>query len=231
MPAPDLRVSRQPLPSAVPEALRNRILTGDLTGGTQLRQEALSQEFGVSRVPVREALRQLEAEGLVRIFDHRGAVVTELSLDDVRELLDIRALVESDLLLRAVPRQCAADIDEAAAALAEFETALARHDIAHWGTLNARFHIALYRAAGRPQTMALVESLHNRTDRYTRMQILLTNFADRAQAEHPHLLALCRSKDAIGAAAFLRQHVLNAADSLDDWFARRDGTRTALSAR
>ncbi|MCD2476343.1 GntR family transcriptional regulator, partial [Staphylococcus aureus] len=85
---PDLRVSRQTLTSAVSEALRNRILTGDLTGGTQLRQEALSQEFGVSRVPVREALRQLEAEGLVRIFDHRGAVVTELSLDDVRELLD-----------------------------------------------------------------------------------------------------------------------------------------------
>ncbi|MBI3144746.1 MAG: GntR family transcriptional regulator, partial [Pseudogulbenkiania sp.] len=75
-------IKRQTLTSAVTESLRQRILAGEFADGQQLRQEALSNEYGVSRVPVREALRQLEAEGLIQIIDHKGALVSKLSLDD-----------------------------------------------------------------------------------------------------------------------------------------------------
>lgn len=200
------------------DAIRQRILAGEWSDGSQLRQEALSRELGMSRVPIREALRQLEAEGLVNIIENRGAVVSQLSLPEVVELLRLRILLECDVLLEAVPRQTGADIAEAEALLAKFEVALRDKDISTWGILNAQFHLALYRAAGRPQTLAMIEQLHNRTDRYTRMQILLTDFSERAHHEHMQLLEFCKQKDAISAAAFLRQHVLNAEEALEAWY-------------
>ncbi|MGL6071651.1 GntR family transcriptional regulator [Craterilacuibacter sp.] len=200
------------------EAIRQRILAGEWADGRQLRQEALSRELGMSRVPIREALRQLEAEGLVNIIENKGAVVAQLSLPEIVELLRVRVLLECDVLLEAIPRQTSADIMEAERLLARFELALRDKDISTWGILNAQFHLALYRAANRSQTMAIIEQLHNRTDRYTRMQILLTGFNERAHDEHTQLLAYCRQKDAISAAAFLRQHILNAEEALEAWY-------------
>ncbi|MFC3626376.1 GntR family transcriptional regulator [Vogesella amnigena] len=208
----------QSLTVVATEAIRQRILAGEWADGSQLRQEALSRELGMSRVPIREALRQLEAEGLVNIIENRGAVVSQLSLPEIVELLRVRVLLECDVLLEAIPRQTSADIAEAEALLARFEVALRDKDISAWGILNAQFHMALYRAAGRGQTLAIIEQLHNRTDRYTRMQILLTGFNDRAHHEHTQLLEYCRQKDAISAAAFLRQHIMNAEEALEAWY-------------
>lgn len=213
------------------EAIRQRILAGEWADGSQLRQEALSRELGMSRVPVREALRQLEAEGLVNIIDNKGAVVSQLSLTEIVELLRVRVLLECDVLLEAIPQQTSADIELAQSLLAEFELALARQDVSAWGILNARFHLALYQAANRPQTLAIIEQLHNRTDRYTRMQILLTGFNDRALREHEHLLALCRQKDAVSAAAYLRQHVLNAEEALEAWYRAQAASKPAKRGR
>ncbi|KZE33924.1 GntR family transcriptional regulator [Crenobacter luteus] len=210
-------IKRQTLTSAVTESLRQRILSGEFQDGQQLRQEALSNEYGVSRVPVREALRQLEAEGLIQIIDHKGALVSTLSLDDVLELLDIRALLESELLRAAIPRQTSADLDAAAATLKEFGVALEKHDVRHWGELNSRFHLALYRAAQRPNTLALIEQLHNKTDRYTRMQILFTHTMERAHEEHNKLLALCRAKATDEAVDFIRYHILSAGHALESY--------------
>ncbi|WP_215779731.1 MULTISPECIES: GntR family transcriptional regulator [unclassified Paludibacterium] len=221
----------QSLTAIATETLRQRILAGEWADGGQLRQEALSRELGMSRVPIREALRQLEAEGLVTIIENRGAVVSELSLPEIVELLRVRVLLECDVLLEAIPRQCAADIAAAEALLADFERALNDRDIASWGVLNARFHLALYRAAERPQTLALIEQLHNRTDRYTRMQILLTGFNERAHQEHSQLLALCKAKDAISAAAFLRQHILHAEAALEAWYRSQAQAKPARRTR
>src|SRR3954462_13104423 len=97
-------IQRQTIASMTVEALRERILRGDYPEGEPLRQDALADELGVSRIPVREALRQLEAEGLVTFNPHRGAVVSSLSLDEIVELFELRADIECDLLARAVPR-------------------------------------------------------------------------------------------------------------------------------
>src|SRR3954464_3473882 len=97
-------IQRQTIASMTITALRERILRGDYPEGEPLRQDAIADELGVSRIPVREALRQLEAEGLVTFSPHRGAVVSSLSLDEIDELFDLRAQIECDLLAHAVPR-------------------------------------------------------------------------------------------------------------------------------
>ena len=87
--------------AAAADKLRRRILDGTLPAGFQLRQDLLAEELGISRIPIREALVQLEAEGLVRIIPHRGAVVSELSLSEIEELFELRALIEPHLLRRS----------------------------------------------------------------------------------------------------------------------------------
>lgn len=210
-------IKRQTLTSAVTESLRQRILSGEFLDGQQLRQEALSIEYGVSRVPVREALRQLEAEGLIQIIDHKGALVSKLSLDDVLELLDIRAVLESELLRASIPCQSSADLQLATEILAEFEQGLINNDVRHWGEMNSRFHMALYRSAKRPNTLALIQQLHNKTDRYTRMQILFTQTMERANQEHTRLLELCRTGRVDEAAEFIRVHILSAGHALENY--------------
>jgi DNA-binding GntR family transcriptional regulator len=98
-----VRLKRPTVVSMTADALRERILRGDYAEGVPLRQDAIAQDLGVSRIPVREALRQLEAEGLVTFSPHRGAVVSSLSLKEIRELFELRAEIESDLLRRAIP--------------------------------------------------------------------------------------------------------------------------------
>src|SRR5437868_3185775 len=115
------------------EALRERILRGHYPEGEPLRQDALASELGVSRIPVREALRQLEAEGLVTFAPHRGAVVSSLSIDEITELFELRAEVEGELLRRAIPKMTAADHAQVSDILDDYERALARGDVAVWG--------------------------------------------------------------------------------------------------
>src|SRR3954465_9938852 len=98
-----LPVRRQTLTGMTADAIRERILRGPYPEGEPLRQDAIGIELGVSRIPVREALRQLEAEGLVTFNPHRGALVSTLSLKQIRELFELRAEIEGDLIRRAVP--------------------------------------------------------------------------------------------------------------------------------
>src|SRR5690348_10896665 len=87
-------IQRQSLTSAVAETLRERIVRGEIKEGEQLRQDAIATELAVSRIPVREALRQLEAEGLITIVPHRGAVVSLLSTEEIEEIFEMRAVLE-----------------------------------------------------------------------------------------------------------------------------------------
>src|SRR5829696_1672199 len=106
-------------PDLIADSLREDILRGTIPPGQPLRQEELARRFGVSRLPVRDALLRLEAEGLVVVFPNRGAFVVSLSAAEVREIYDLRVLLEGDVLERAVPRVATADwrrIDGALAA-------------------------------------------------------------------------------------------------------------------
>jgi DNA-binding GntR family transcriptional regulator len=202
------KLQRQTVVESAAEELRRRILAGEFRAGEALRQDALAEEFGISRIPVREAFRQLAAEGLVTIHAHRGAVVSTLSPEEIAELFDLRALLEPDLIRRAVPRMAEADFAEAARILSEYSAAIDRSDLNAWGELNTEYHLALYRPAARVQTLALVRTLLVNTDRYTRLQLAVAGGTNRAKAEHAELLDICRRGASEEAARFTRRHVM-----------------------
>ncbi len=214
---------RQTVVTLTLEALRERILRGDYPEGAPLRQDAIAAEFGVSRIPVREALRQLEAEGLVTINPHHGATVSSLSIDEVRELFELRALIEADLLRRAIPRMAPADLERAAEILDEYEEAFRSGDVGEWGELNWEFHSTLLAPAERPLTMGVVESLQNQSDRYIRLQLSLTSGQTRANEEHRAILDAVREGEADRACALLAAHITGAGRSLVDFLRKHRG--------
>ena len=210
-------IERKTVAESVAETLRNRILAGELGEGEQLRQEVLAADLGVSRIPLREAFRLLEGEGLITIAPHRGAVVAVRSPEEIGELFDLRVLLEPDILRHAIPKLTERDLSEAGTILAGYNTALAERDVQTWGRLNTQFHLALYGPAERPRSLALVRSLLDQTDGYTRMQLLLTGGQQRAQREHTELLELCRARNISAATKLVEDHVREAGRSLVDF--------------
>jgi len=207
------------------EALRERILAGEYPEGEPVRQDAVAEQLGVSRIPVREALRQLETEGLVTFNPHRGAVVSTLSLTEIEEVFALRANIESDLLRRAIPRLTDDDLQRADEILDAYELALKSRDVGVWADLNWQFHSTLHAPADRPLTMGIVQRLHNQSDRYQRMQIALTHGEMRANAEHRAIAAASRRRDAKQACRLLEQHILGAGKSLLDFLERQRAGR------
>lgn len=212
-------MSRAPyktLTQSVVEILRARILKGELSAGTPLRQDALAQELNVSRVPVREALMQLEVQGLVRFEAHRGAVVTRLDPEAIDELFYLRAMLESDMLFHACDRLTEADLQQAEQILAEFDQIVETSShIERWSELNRRFHTALYGPAQRPRTLALVEQINLSCDRYIQLELLQSRQGIiTAEREHAQLLQLCRARRKFEAAALLKQHIEAAGQSI-----------------
>src|SRR6478752_7016094 len=106
-------------PDLIAETLRDEILRGAIPPGAALRQEELAERFGVSRLPVRDALMRLETQGLVHVYPNRGAFVISLSAEEVREIYEMRLLLEGDILERAVPRMTEEDWRQIDAASAE----------------------------------------------------------------------------------------------------------------
>ncbi|WP_186419064.1 GntR family transcriptional regulator [Bosea sp. CS1GBMeth4] len=190
------------LSSAIVDRLRQDILDGSYPAGSQLRQDALAQAYEVSRIPVREALFQLEAEGFVRIVPHKGAIVSGLSLDEINDVFELRELLEPRLLASSLPALTAEDFAAVAGMEAAFEEAMQAGDVGRWGVLNADFHLALYARATQPRTLSIVSGLLQTSDRYTRLQLQRSSSIERAQAEHNELIRLCRA-GAIGEASRL----------------------------
>jgi len=211
------------------DAIRERILRGRYPEGEPLRQDAIGAELGVSRIPVREALRQLEAEGLVTFNPHRGAVVTTLSLKQIQELFELRAEIEGDLIRRAVPNMTAEDHARAAEILDAYEIALHAGQVTVWGALNWQFHSTLYAPADRELTMSMVNKLHQHSDRYLRMQLALTHGESRARHEHRAIAAAAKKRDAAKASALLRDHILGAGRALVSFIDRERTQRESTS--
>lgn len=200
--------------SAVAEELRRRIVDGEFKSGFQLRQDALAAEFGVSRIPVREALMQLEAEGLVKIHPHRGAIVSELSSEEIGELFELRALLEPRLLKASAPRLTEADYKRLNEILQEYASELQAMHVGRWGELNNEFHMVLYQHAKQPRSLAIVANLLQESDRHTRLQLSLTQGMERAATEHAELLKLCAEGKIAAACTLLKAHIEDAGESL-----------------
>ncbi len=224
-----LPLRRQTLAGMTLDSLRDRILRGRFPEGEPLRQDAIAEELGVSRIPVREALRQLEAEGLVTFHPHRGAVVSTLSLDEITEMFELRAGIEGDLLRRAVPLMTSADDAQARAILDAYEDALHTGEVARWGELNWQFHSVLYAPANRHYTLNVVSKLHQHADRYLRMQLALTHGESRARTEHRAIAMAARKRDVRKASQLMRAHILHAGKTLVSFLEEHRGERVTAT--
>ena len=199
----------------VVEVIRQKILSGEIKGGAPLRQAALATELNVSRIPVREALLQLEAEGLVEFEAHKGATATRLSAYQVCELFELRAMLETDLLRRAIPRLTATDLADAESIRQQMAAAYQQQDSSgSWSMLNTQFHLTLYRAADRPLSFELVQQLLTTADRYIRVHLMLAGGVQKADPEHSELLKYCREGNVDAACVLLQQHILGAAEEV-----------------
>lgn len=200
---------------SVAAEIREQILKRTIAGGEPLRQEAIAKSFGTSIIPVREALRQLEAEGLVELKSHRGAVATELTLDKALEWIHMRRLIETDLVGLAIDNMTEEHISHAEEILDRFNAALSeRVEIDHWSEFNWEFHAALYSAANRPETLKVLSNLHKNCDRYIRLQLLSSDHIDRAQKEHRELIEHCRKRNKRAAKALMHQHIVGVEEDL-----------------
>lgn len=214
--------------AAAVEEIRRRILAGELEEGAPLRQEAFATEFGVSRIPIREALLQLEAEGLVRSLPHRGAVVSSLSVSEISELFELRALLEPRLLKLSAKHLSTDDFSTLDAILQQYSNELHAGNPARWGELNTELHLLLMSRADQPRTLQIVIGLLQHTDRYTRLQLTLTpDSLIRAEHEHAELVALCRNGQHEEAAALLESHVRHAGRALVEFVTAQRGAATA----
>ncbi len=218
----DSAIRRQSLTSAVADRLREEIIRGAIPEGAQLRQDAIAMQYQVSRIPVREALRQLDAEGLITIVPNRGAIVPALSPTDIEELFTIRALLEPEILKHSIPRLTKSDLEEAAVVLRRFETELQSEDtMFSWGRLNWQFHSILYSRADRPHFMNIIRNVNNSGERYTRLQRYLTHGTARANEEHRQILQFCREREVAKACKLLREHIQYAGQSLKEALQQR----------
>ena len=213
-PPPLKNLRHKTVAAAVADALRQRILNGEFPPGAQLRQDALAIEFGISRIPVREALLQLEASGLVKIAPHRGAVVAGLSLEEIEDIFQLRVQLEPTLLVLSAQHFTKNDYIELHNLKDEYSLALQSGLVQQWGELNQRFHLGLLRHAGKPRSLGIIAGLLQDCDRPTRLQLSVSGDVARADAEHSQILNLCEAGEIVSAANLLRSHIEHAGHSL-----------------
>jgi len=164
--------------------IREKILTGAYPPGSPLLQDVIAAEFGVSKIPVREALVQLRAEGLVDVFAHRGFQVRPLSAMEVDEVFRLRLQIEPAAVAEGARRALASDSEAARLAFTNLNDALMSGELYDSGDLNRDFHMALIVPRLQPVTAEVLGRLHTLSQRYVRMHLLPRGRVKRANKEH-----------------------------------------------
>ncbi|MFJ1213802.1 GntR family transcriptional regulator [Burkholderia pyrrocinia] len=192
---------------AVAASLRDMIINGELEAGERLVERDLADRFGISRIPMREAIQRLEREGLLDIFRNRGAVVRMLSASDVQEIYDLRALLEGDAIYRSVKR-----LDDETLARAELVHRLLGDATVprRQGELNREFHALLYSCCGNARQLKTIGELRSQVERYERLQATLLADTPSFQVEHEEILLACRERNARAARSMTVAHLESA---------------------
>lgn len=210
VPKPISSIPRQSLASAVADKLREKIIRGELKEGARLPQDALADEFRVSKIPVREAFSHLEAEGLVKIVANHGAIVSALSPDEIEQMFEVRAELECFLLRHAMPNLTETDFQIAYLNLDEYDRLVKEEpDASRWGEWNWEFHSLFYSRANRPVAMAVLKTLNN-CNRYYQTAMLFTGTLHYTSKTHRTLVDVFRTRDEEKACNALWEHLMNA---------------------
>lgn len=187
----------------ISKILAERIIAGDIPSGTRLRQDHIAEEFGASHVPVREAFRLLEAQGLAVSEPRRGVRVAGFSLDEVREVAEMRAALEVLALRYASPHLTKAILDEAESVTKAGDRA---SDVQAWEEANRAFHRLIIAPCGMPRLLKSIDDLHSASARF-----LFSGWRAEWEAptdrDHMAILAALRAGDIDTAASVLARHI------------------------
>jgi DNA-binding GntR family transcriptional regulator len=186
---------------------RDRILSGTYAPGSALRQDSLAAEFGTSKIPVREALVQLQSEGLVDIFPNRGFQVRPLASAELDEVFRLRLQIEPTAVALGAKLAGAADHDAARGALEKLNEATAAGEFASSGRLNRAFHLLLIVPRLQPVAAEILGRLHTLAQRYVQAHLRPEGRARRATREHAALLKAWRLGKSKEARALMHSHI------------------------
>ena len=213
------RVQPRVLRQEVLEALRSAILANRIKPGSRLLEADVAGRMGVSRAPVREAIRQLEQEGLVEFFPHRGAVVVGLPDDEIDAIYELRALIEERAIARAAEHATEADLERLESLIGDMQQALKARDIDEVAEIDLRFHGAIVELSG----FSLLRHIWGSLDGLVRVRSYQAldrpgraakYFLSGSIASHSVLVDLLRARDAEGAGQAIRAHILDVVNQL-----------------
>jgi DNA-binding GntR family transcriptional regulator len=194
--------------------IHDAILSGRYPPGHRLIAEEVAQELGVSRMPVREALHRLEVAGLVTMVPHRGAVVSELSEQEIVEIYHIRAVLDGLAARLATPHVTAADHQQLTVLLDQMEAAVKAKNMDRLLVVNRKFHQVIWKAAGAPRLLALLENLYDTSQRFRNLSLLIPGRNERITHEHRLIAQALQRGDSTAAERYANEHYEGTAQQL-----------------
>ena len=200
--------------------IREAIVSGQIAEDEPIRQDEIAKLFNVSKIPVREALKQLEAEGLVEFKKNRGAIVIRISEQELAQIFEVRVMLETQLIRLAVPNMTAETFRKAEEICSNFVENI---DVGSWTLLNWQLHACLYEPAQRPYMLGLIRSIYDKIERYLRLQMSISAGKSKANEEHKEILQACKAGNAELAAQLIEEHINGVCQSLYDYLPSQQG--------
>ncbi len=204
-PARNDTIQRVSLVDNVTERLRHDLLAGEIKPGERIKMAELEKRFGVSHIPIREAVRRLESEGLIVAAPQRAAVAAGVDLDDLAGLYDLRRIIECDVIRRSAETMTDAQIDTVRNALEGLESVADDHDSSRFWDLHRDFHWALLEPGASAWIQRVLDQVWLASQRYVRL--FVTRTVEDAMRDHRLLRDFCVERDGAGAAELLRRHL------------------------
>jgi DNA-binding GntR family transcriptional regulator len=204
------------------EDLQEAILSGELEPGAPLRLEKLARWLEMSPMPVREAVRQLEALGLAEHVPHRGARVSRLSIGDLRDTYDARLALETLAVHQAAERFTHDDAELAYRRIEEHVHAYRSGSVRRGRAAHAAFHLGLYAVSGSMWLPRLIRPLWENSERYRIASLHAQGALERRKREHVRIVAACAARDPDAATGALRTHLMTTANLVARWLGEDD---------
>ncbi|MCL0032923.1 GntR family transcriptional regulator [Peptococcaceae bacterium] len=218
----------KPLREAVFEAVRDAIISGKFKPGERLMEVQLAEEMGVSRTPVREAIRKLELEGFVKIMPHKGAYVAKISIKDIIDVFEVRAVLEA-LAARLAAKQITEDelkqLKRAAMSIVDLADG---HDIEEAVKVDTEFHDIIYKASRNEKLVQFITHLKEQMKRFRATSLALLGRTKMALEEHEKIVQALWDRNEELAAELSRKHIENAERSILEVFKNARGDLDAI---
>lgn len=198
------RNGRESAAEPIYDALKAQILSGEFPGEMPLRQDNIAARYNVSKIPVREALRRLENEGLVIFRPRRGAFVRKMTDPEVLHLMDIRVALECRALELSIPNMIDADSKAIHKLLDDYSK---RTEVSEWSELNRQFHQSLYEPCGNTELLDMVSDIQQKLGRHLRLLVTEISGLERPMREHAQILAASENGAIEDAVRLMRDHI------------------------